>query len=364
MSALTLHLPGVTLRAEGPQHALALAARVYARFTGPRYAFPAPEARVAFTETERGLVFHAPEGEARLAGAEDAGVALLGHIQSRALAGATGVRLVHAAVIARAGRATLIAAPSNVGKTTLAAALVRAGADFLSDEAAVLGPRGGTVFDFPRAVSLRAPSLDLLRAPPSWRDARARWDGEDRFVLDADDLRPGCAVESAALHRVVFLSAPPAPPPPGLEDCAFLEIQTDPTPAALVTDLAALPGVRRVDVLTDRPAGALRLAHAPGAALSAGIDRAAAAHGVRVTGHVRGCTAPLRRDRPPSRRELGSLDGVKRLLAHQLNGHALAAAQGPAVLFAGWMETCARARFEEWIPGPLDETAAALAVDL
>jgi hypothetical protein len=61
---------------------------------------------------------------------------------------------VHAGVVARDGRALVIPGTSFSGKTTLVAALVRAGATYLSDEYAVLDA-GGRVHPFARRLSIR-----------------------------------------------------------------------------------------------------------------------------------------------------------------------------------------------------------------
>jgi hypothetical protein len=61
---------------------------------------------------------------------------------------------VHAGAVAYRGRALLIPGPSLSGKTTLVAALLRAGATYYSDEFAVLGD-DGQVHPYPKSLSLR-----------------------------------------------------------------------------------------------------------------------------------------------------------------------------------------------------------------
>jgi hypothetical protein len=63
---------------------------------------------------------------------------------------------VHAAVLAYDEMAIVIPGRSFTGKTTLAAALVRAGATYYSDEFAVLDTRG-LVHPYPRPLSIRVP---------------------------------------------------------------------------------------------------------------------------------------------------------------------------------------------------------------
>lgn len=61
---------------------------------------------------------------------------------------------IHAGVVGHRGRAIVIPAPSFGGKTTLVAALVRAGASYYSDEFAVLD-EGGLVHPYAKALSIR-----------------------------------------------------------------------------------------------------------------------------------------------------------------------------------------------------------------
>jgi len=61
---------------------------------------------------------------------------------------------VHAGVVGWKGRALLIPGRSFSGKTTLVAALVKAGATYYSDEFAVLDEKG-RVYPFPKQLSIR-----------------------------------------------------------------------------------------------------------------------------------------------------------------------------------------------------------------
>ena len=62
---------------------------------------------------------------------------------------------VHAAAVARRGRAVSLPGRSRAGKSTLAAALVQAGAEYMSDEFTVL-TADGLVRPYPRPLHLRA----------------------------------------------------------------------------------------------------------------------------------------------------------------------------------------------------------------
>lgn len=68
---------------------------------------------------------------------------------------ASGWTFVHAGVVAVEGRAIVLPARSQAGKTTLVAALLRAGASYGSDEFAVLDPEG-RVHPYARPLARRA----------------------------------------------------------------------------------------------------------------------------------------------------------------------------------------------------------------
>jgi hypothetical protein len=72
---------------------------------------------------------------------------------------------IHAGVVAWRGEAIIIPGYSCSGKSTLAAELVQAGADYLSDEYAVLDA-DGRVHPFPKPISMREPNrLDQVDVP-------------------------------------------------------------------------------------------------------------------------------------------------------------------------------------------------------
>jgi hypothetical protein len=98
---------------------------------------------------------------------------------SRALEGRI---LVHAGAVVWRGRAILLPGRSGSGKSELVAALVRAGAEYLSDEFAVLD-REGKVHPYPRPLALRRPS------------------GTSRIAVKTDDSASG----PVAVGGVAFL---------------------------------------------------------------------------------------------------------------------------------------------------------------
>lgn len=76
---------------------------------------------------------------------------------------------VHAGVVARHGQAVAFPAPSGTGKTTLVAACLAAGFEYVSDEALCVDPGSGRLVPYPRPLALsswsrHALGLDAARA--------------------------------------------------------------------------------------------------------------------------------------------------------------------------------------------------------
>jgi hypothetical protein len=107
-------------------------------------------------EGHRGLA-RVYAGTRRRAATRDLGEAFLileSEIRQSVAAAARRRTFVHAGVVSWRGRAIVVPGRSRSGKTSLVAALVRAGADYLSDEFAVLDRRG-RVHPFLKPLSIR-----------------------------------------------------------------------------------------------------------------------------------------------------------------------------------------------------------------
>jgi len=77
------------------------------------------------------------------------------------------VLTLHAALVARSGRGVLVLGPGEAGKSTLACALWRRGADLLGDDVAVVDAEREEAWSAPRRVGLRASSRALV-GPELW----------------------------------------------------------------------------------------------------------------------------------------------------------------------------------------------------
>ena len=71
--------------------------------------------------------------------------------------------VIHASVASWMGNAVVMPAPADSGKTTTVAGLVRAGFDYLSDEAALISLQTGRVDPFSRPLAMDASSVRLIR---------------------------------------------------------------------------------------------------------------------------------------------------------------------------------------------------------
>jgi hypothetical protein len=99
--------------------------------------------------------------------------------------------LFHAGSVAVGGAAVLLPAASGGGKSTLVTALVRAGAQYLSDELIALTFADGRVLPYPKPLAIKAGSFEAVRklgVQPMPAPARF---ASDEWYLRPDDIRSG-----------------------------------------------------------------------------------------------------------------------------------------------------------------------------
>jgi hypothetical protein len=98
---------------------------------------------------------------------------------------------VHGAVVFCDGRAVVLPASPDSGKTTLSAGLTRSGFGFLGDEVTLVDPATGWVHPFLRPLLIEPPSMAVLSGllselPPEHEQYRHL-----RYQVTAEDLRQG-----------------------------------------------------------------------------------------------------------------------------------------------------------------------------
>ena len=95
--------------------------------------------------------------------------------------------LVHASAVARGGRAIVLPGPMGAGKSTVAAALVRAGLGYVTDEVVAIDAGTGRIRPYPKYLSLGAQLAELVPGPPPG----VREYLGDQVLVAPDALRAG-----------------------------------------------------------------------------------------------------------------------------------------------------------------------------
>lgn len=116
---------------------------------------------------------------------------LLWHVNRGAISSGDEFVLIHAGAVEWDGHAALFPAPMESGKTTLVAGMVRAGARYLSDEAAAIEPDTLLVHPFPKALTIGSGSWGVLAdlAPEVDPKLAQRYLRGD-WHIDARTIRP------------------------------------------------------------------------------------------------------------------------------------------------------------------------------
>ena len=114
--------------------------------------------------------------------------------------------LLHAAVVARDGRALVLSGESGAGKSTLAALLMARGWDLLGDEFAFLDPATGRLHPHPRLISLKNDSIAAVTTTMP----HARWGPllRDTPKGDIRHLIPNIGVRNVTLPLPALLVFP------------------------------------------------------------------------------------------------------------------------------------------------------------
>jgi hypothetical protein len=122
----------------------------------------------------------------------------------RAVEGAHRFLAVHAAAASFDGRAVLMPAPPDSGKTTLVAGLTRAGFQFLGDEVALIEPQSALLHPFLRPLLVERSSMTVLHGLASELPAVYERFRGVRYHVAAEDLRTGSIGSPCPVGYVVL----------------------------------------------------------------------------------------------------------------------------------------------------------------
>lgn len=164
-----------------------------------------PSYSVAYRPRKR--VYVASRGRTSLVESESLRQALdyvLWDVNSEAIRRTNEYLMIHAAVVAWKGRALVLPARMNSGKTTLSAGLLKSGFTYLTDEVALLDRSTGKVHPYPKALTLGARSLDAVGVGPAGADVQEGAPQLRSYHLLPGDIRPRAVARTPRLVRYVI----------------------------------------------------------------------------------------------------------------------------------------------------------------
>ena len=120
--------------------------------------------------------------------------------------------LLHAGALTRSGVGVILPGGPGFGKSTLTAALTARGWNYASDEFAMLNDRNGSLVPYPKALSIKTGSFDLLREFGVPVDAAACFDRADKGairLLPARSIRRDAVASASPIGLIVFPTLAP-----------------------------------------------------------------------------------------------------------------------------------------------------------
>jgi hypothetical protein len=117
--------------------------------------------------------------------------------------------LFHAGGVEADEGAVLLPAPSGGGKSTLVTGLVQRGLGYLSDELMALSAKGSLVYPYPKPITLKPGSFEILAELAPAPVATDRFAGEEWYVRP-DDLRVNAVGEPCGVALVIVPRYVPA----------------------------------------------------------------------------------------------------------------------------------------------------------
>jgi hypothetical protein len=224
--------------------------------------------------------------------------------------------LFHAGVVARNGRAVVLAADSAHGKTTLVLDLVRRGFAFLSDDVAALSRADGRVYPFPRSLRVRKATLALVGMPELARVGRV-W--LDKLLLDFDALGIGQVSAPVPLGAIIVVEARQRlvrPTCDRWEICFVL----DRASAALIADVERLEGMHGLNLAVHEGRPVLRVWVRQSGQMLEALEGLLARHQVTVLDTIKRPYVEPRFDQPALLRPISQSEAARELLRRFLGG--------------------------------------------
>jgi len=138
-------------------------------------------------------------------------LSMVGYISRFLLAKKKQLTGIHSASLAYGSKGVLLAGNSGSGKTTMSLLLIKKGFKYLSDEETFIEKKGSklTLLSFPRHIRIGNGFADS----PQGKDiiagrtlTRHNAFYQDGFIINPDDISPGCRIKSAKLTACIVLS--------------------------------------------------------------------------------------------------------------------------------------------------------------
>jgi hypothetical protein len=137
---------------------------------------------------------------------------LIFEINGEAIRRTRRVMLLHAGAVAWKRQGVLLPAKRESGKTTLVAGLIRAGFNYLTDEAAVIDPGDGYLHPYPKPLSVDHPSMELLSGLRERLLPELGSGSYIQYQVPPGDLRPRAIGRPCRVRYVVFPQYSPEVP--------------------------------------------------------------------------------------------------------------------------------------------------------
>ena len=130
-------------------------------------------------------------------------------VQQASIRSARKSLVIHGAAAARRSDVILLPAPMDSGKSTLVTSLVRAGLDYVTDDAIVVNESGGIVQPFAKPIRLETRSVSLLGGAKRLCLRRPVDPSLGFSYFDPDEIRPGCVSQGGTARFIIMLQLRP-----------------------------------------------------------------------------------------------------------------------------------------------------------